>query len=98
MLIDDLAEAPRRREHGISQPFPRGSYASSMNSRDDAGDRGDGPDDERPRSAAIRLLGTRIVAGMRGYEADDVLRLDMVMREIEGSRTLAREVLQSLEH
>jgi DNA-binding FadR family transcriptional regulator len=61
-------------------------------------DNGGEQDDDRPRTAAIRLLGTRIVAAEKGYRRDDVLRLDKVMGEIRGSRTLAREVLQALEH
>jgi DNA-binding FadR family transcriptional regulator len=55
-------------------------------------------DDDRPRTTAVRLLGTRIVAGGPGYRAGDILRLDAVMDQISGSRALAREVLQALQH
>src|SRR6185437_3983659 len=55
-------------------------------------------DDDRPRMAAIRLLGTRIVAGGSGYKPDDILPLSLVMEQIGGSRALAREVLQALQH
>ncbi|NJC74142.1 FadR family transcriptional regulator [Planosporangium thailandense] len=50
------------------------------------------------RAAAVALLGSRIVSGQRGYRPGDVLRLDAVMQEINGSRALAREVLQVLGH
>jgi hypothetical protein len=56
-----------------------------MNSRDDAGDRGDGPDDERPRSAAIRLLGTRIVAGIVGEHDELAVRVVSDIQAISGS-------------
>jgi DNA-binding FadR family transcriptional regulator len=55
-------------------------------------------DDDRPRMVAIRLLGTRIVAGGPGYWPGDVLPLSQVMEQIGGSRALAREVLQALQH
>jgi DNA-binding FadR family transcriptional regulator len=58
----------------------------------------DGQDDSHPRAAAVRLLGTLIVAGGPGYWPDDVLRLDAVMKQISGSRALAREVLQALQY
>jgi len=55
-------------------------------------------DDDRPRLAAIRLLGTRIVTGGSGYWPGDILPLNQVMDQIGGSRALAREVLQALQH
>ncbi|MBV8994909.1 MAG: FadR family transcriptional regulator [Pseudonocardiales bacterium] len=58
----------------------------------------DEQDDDRPRTTAVRLLGTRIVASGPGYRPGDVLRLDAVMDQIKGSRALAREVLQALQH
>lgn len=54
--------------------------------------------DERPRAAAIRVLGMRIVAGAPGHESGDVLPLQSLIDEFETSRTLVREVLQALEH
>ena len=33
-----------------------------------------------------------------GYRQGDILRLDAVMKQINGSRALAREVLQALQH
>jgi DNA-binding FadR family transcriptional regulator len=47
---------------------------------------------------AVRLLGTRIVAGGPGYWPGDILPLQGVMEQIKGSRALAREVLQALQH
>jgi DNA-binding FadR family transcriptional regulator len=55
-------------------------------------------DDDRPRATAVRLLGTRIIAGGPGCRPGDILRLDAVMDQIGGSRALAREVLQALQH
>jgi DNA-binding FadR family transcriptional regulator len=55
-------------------------------------------EDSRPRMAALRLLGTKIVAGEEGCRPGEVLRLDAVMDQIGGSRPLAREVLQALQH
>jgi DNA-binding FadR family transcriptional regulator len=54
-------------------------------------------EDDRPRTTAVRLLASRIVAGGPGYRPGDVLRLDAVMDQINGSRALAREVLQALQ-
>lgn len=69
-----------------------------MSSLDIEIDSDGGFDDERPRTAAIRLLGTRIVAGAPGHEAGDVLPIKPLMEEIQASRSLVREVLQALEH
>lgn len=55
-------------------------------------------EDDRPRTTAVRLLGTQIVASGPGYRPGDILRLDAVMNQISGSRALAREVLQALQH
>ena len=55
-------------------------------------------DDGRPRAAAVRLLGTKIIASEDGYQPGEVLRLDAVMDTISGSRALAREVLQALQY
>src|SRR5689334_22266444 len=55
-------------------------------------------DDGRPRAAAVRLLGTKIIASADGYQQGEVLRLDAVMNTISGSRALAREVLQALQY
>jgi DNA-binding FadR family transcriptional regulator len=58
----------------------------------------DGQDDGHPRAAAVRLLGTLIVAGAKDCQTGDILRLDAVMEQISGSRALAREALQALQH
>ncbi|HXL17384.1 MAG TPA: FCD domain-containing protein [Streptosporangiaceae bacterium] len=58
----------------------------------------DGQDDGHPRAAAVRLLGTLIVAGEPGCRSGDILRLDAVMEQISGSRALAREALQALQY
>src|SRR5437868_6016934 len=69
-----------------------------MSKEENETDEVDEQEDGHPRSAAVRLLGTLIVAGGPGYWPDDVLRLDAVMEQISGSRALAREVLQALQY
>lgn len=66
-------------------------------SENEAGGPGE-EEDGRPRAAAVRLLGTKIVASEDGCRPGEVLRLDAVMNQISGSRALAREVLQALQH
>lgn len=69
-----------------------------MDNEDSEAGEADGHDDGHPRAAAVRLLGTLIVAGGPGYWPGDVLRLDAVMEKASGSRALAREVLQALQY
>ena len=68
----------------------------------DDGEKLDQPDDDQPavrrRTQIVIDLGNRIVAGAPGYRPGDVLRIDTVMKLIDGSRPLTREVLQVLQN